>query len=258
MLNLEGVAAKTRRASDGLRSLESDIAAHCDWERQELIATLVHCTQETLNGDEPQLLVDFAIRIGEIAYNLRSALDHLIWAVAAEHQVTLSRHHEFPIFRSEAQYRRAAQRKLSGLPAEYTHAIEAVQPFLSDSPTGRDLWMLQLVCNIDKHRHLNVVNTHSIANAYIEAGAVPSELVHGIESGLALLTYLKGTPYERFIRLDVVVDVCFRDTELTESNPGYGSLVESEGITRPPVGPMLLGCLRAVEDVIKRIGLLDD
>ena len=117
--------------------------------------------------------------------------------------------------------------------------------------------MLQLVCNIDKHRHLNVVNTHSIANAYVEAGAVPSELLHGTKSGLALLTYLKGTPYEGLIKVDAVVDVCFRDTELTESNPGYGSKIEREGFTRPPVGPMLLGCLGAVEEVIRRIDLLE-
>ena len=89
---MEGVAAKARRAGDGLRSLESDIAAHCDRERQGLIATLVHRPHEALHDDEPQFLVDFAIRVGEIAYNLRSALDHLIWAVAAELQVTSSRH----------------------------------------------------------------------------------------------------------------------------------------------------------------------
>ena len=258
MLNLDGVMAKTRRADSGLRSLESDIAAHCEQERHSLTTTLLHNPRETLIGNEPQLLSDFAIRVGEIAYNLRSALDHLVWAAVSEHHVASSRYHEFPIFQTEAGYHKSAPKKLFGLPAMYNHAIEDVQPFQTDCPIGRDLWMLQLVSNIDKHRHLNVVNTHSIANAHIEEDSIPKCMTHGVESGLALLTYLRGTPYERFIRMDVVVDVCFRDTELTTSNPGYGSRIENEGLNRPPVAPVLLGCLRAVEEVVQRISLLDD
>ena len=129
-------------------------------------------------------------------------------------------------------------------------AVEGLQPYHVDSAVGAHLWMLHLICNIDKHRYVNVVNLHSIANAHLRGDDVPETLTHGMKLGLGLLTYLQGTGYEDRVEIDVITDVCFRDRELEEAGPGYGSRIENEGINRPPVASVLSSCLKAVNEVV--------
>ena len=79
-----------------------------------------------------------------------------------------------------------------------------------------------MICNIDKHRHLNVLAAHT-------------------------RTYLNQLP------LDPIVDVCFVDRELEEINPGYDSPLELAGGKRPPVVPVLMSCLVAVNFVVYQL-----
>ena len=111
--------------------------------------------------------------------------------------------------------------------------------------------MLRSICNIDKHRHLNVVNMHSFLTAHVE-GDVDLALTHGQTGGLGLLNTLRNTGEKDKVRIDAVVDVCFRDDDLEEASVGYGSAIEKEGLNRPPVVKALSSCLTAVETVVLR------
>lgn len=77
---LEAVDAKIDRARSELRLLNADIAAVCD-ERARLIVR-EECDDEkerwVYRGDTPKAPIQWSIRAGEFAYNLRSALDHLV------------------------------------------------------------------------------------------------------------------------------------------------------------------------------------
>ena len=143
---------------------------------------------------------------------------------------------------------------MSGLTDGQRQAIEEVQPFADRIKVGPHLEMLHAICNIDKHRHVNVVNTHSIVSAHVE-GEVPAELLpSGLIRGLAVYETLQGSGYEDQVKIDILVDVCFRDAELEGVSPGYGSSIETEGIfARPPVISALQSCVAAVETVVERL-----
>ena len=249
-MDLEGVQAKVRRATVNLRNLESEIDEFREKERQRLVAEIRQGFPRMIGSDRPELLIDYSIVVGEIAYNLRSALDHLVWQLVCHNQETPTSRNEFPIFLSEREYRNKKGRKLHGVGPAPAASIEGLQPYHTHSPVGAHLWMLHSICNIDKHRYVNVVNLHSTATAYLLDDDVPRQLTHGVKSGLALLTYLKGTGYEDRVEIDVVTDVCFRDRELEEASPGYGSRIERKGINRPPVTSVLSSCLKAVNEVV--------
>jgi len=110
------------------------------------------------NLDVEALDVSWVLLAGEILYQLRSALDHLI------HQLVMvsgnaeklkdSRRHQFPIFDAPDRYSRAAARMIDGVSDEIAMKIERQQPYRHrpDDPKNDALWMLQDVNNTDKHR----------------------------------------------------------------------------------------------------------
>ncbi|MYB50467.1 MAG: hypothetical protein F4X72_14585 [Dehalococcoidia bacterium] len=251
MLGLQGVNAKIGRASESLRRLETDIRGFCENQRLQLVREVQEGIHVVDSGP-PELLINYSIRAGEIAYNLRSALDHLVWQLVQANGKTPDRRSEFPIFLEESEYFKGAKSKLKGTSRRQRELIASFQPFRSHNGIGPHLWMLHTICNIDKHRHLNVVNLHSFSTAHLE-GEVGPELTHGQTGGLGLLTLLKGTERECKVKIDVVADVCFRDDELEAIGVGYGSEIEGTGLKRPPVVLALSSCLTAVKTVVQRL-----
>ena len=105
--------------------------------------------------------------------------------------------------------------------------------------------MLHIICNVDKHRHLNVVNTHTLESAQFKEGIKPFRLPSGASGGTPLYYEAQGTGNEDKVEPHVIADVCFRDAEIESASPGYGTSSETE-FRRPPVIPVLSGCLSAV------------
>ena len=248
MLNLEGVNVKIARACESLGFLESDIRGFCEDQRRQLAIELRQEAQ-VIDSSPPELLIDYSIRAGEIAYNLRSTLDHIVWQLVSVNGEKPNRRNEFPIFLEKAECSKKAASKLRGMSPHHRAMIESFQPYRSNNEVGSNLWMLHSICNIDKHRHLNVVNLHSVSTAHLE-GEIDPELTHGQTGGLGLLTLLKGTGQESNVKIDVVVDVCFRDDELESASMGYGSEIERSGLKRTPVLLALSSCLEAVNAVV--------
>ena len=207
-----------------------------------------------MDRDEPETLYEYSVIVGEVAYNLRSSLDHLVWQLVIANGGIPDRKNAFPIISRESDYRNQSESKLRGLTDGQRLTIEELQPFRNGYQVGPHLGMLHAICNIDKHRHLNVVSTHSMVSAHVEgevpAGLLPSSLTRG----LAVVGMLEGSGYEDRVKADTVVDVCFRDEELESASPGYGSSIETEGmIARPPVIPALQSCVAAVESVVEQL-----
>ena len=250
---MAGVYAKVNRASDALSSLESDVVEHCEIERRQQVMEIRQGAPLAKGSDEPPVLHDFSARTGEIAYNLRSALDHLVWQLVLVNNETPGRRNEFPIFQKEDEYQAVAKRKLRGLADRYQELIEGFQPYRENGRVGTHLWMLHSICNIDKHRHLNVVNVHSSVTASLEGEVEPGLLPPGMTGGLHLWDLLASTRHKDQVKIDVKVGVCFRDNDLEAASPGYGSALEREGMKRPPVIQVLQSSLDAVVAVIEQL-----
>ena len=158
MFDLEGVQAKLDRARATLRNLDSEISHYCNgridemrWEAQRLGHRAAF-----LMGGPADLPIEWAVTIGEIAYNLRSSLDHLVWQLVMHNGKTPTMSNQFPIFLDKAKYNKAVMRQLKGVDARSRRMIEEVQPYQEGSETGLFLRILHSICNIDKHRHLNL------------------------------------------------------------------------------------------------------
>ena len=188
-VDIAGTYAKIARGREELQSLEIDISSFCELQRTRI--KFEHALPYTyVLGDHDPVPIHYSIRIGEIAHNLRSALDHVIWQLVLANDEEPDSGNEFPIISCASEYqKKQTQRKLKGVDEYSQRLIRDFQPFNDGGGVGAHLSMLNAICNIDKHRHLNVVATHSSIDLTQES-------------------------------LDSVVEFCFMDKELESISPG--------------------------------------
>jgi hypothetical protein len=105
---------------------------------------------------------EFSALVGDIAQNLRSALDHLAWHLVKSSSVvpkTKDTNIYFPIFETAREYRAGKMRKIQGMTDAAIHAIDAVEPYYRPDITpgignGAALFALHAINLQDKHRLL--------------------------------------------------------------------------------------------------------
>jgi hypothetical protein len=179
MTDISGPAAKVQRAYVHVQTLESLIesftanAYRVDMKRDDMV------DPDTAMGD----VVIFASAtedppselwgpiIGDAVHDLRSALDQLVWALSVAHQANPPppdpiprgnpwRQIAFPICLNESAWVSAVQNQLWAIDPALAAGIKTLQPFETGklAPEREPLAVLQELWNIDKHRHLHLVN----------------------------------------------------------------------------------------------------
>jgi hypothetical protein len=93
----------------------------------------------------------FSILVGEICYNLRAALDYLVFELAQLDSEQVQNGTQFPIEDSPKNFAGNGQRRLVGLNGRHIAAIEALQAYNGCNWTRR----LRDISNPDKHRSLS-------------------------------------------------------------------------------------------------------
>jgi hypothetical protein len=174
---IAGCRAKVDRAETAVEELASEWTA---W-----LATDPYPSRVDVDHDmgEHRLYLDFStplplsfpVRIGEIAHDLRSALDHLVWREAVEilrREPTddEARKIAFPIWRTRVAFKKS---KIQGYvsPDAWT-IIESHQPYDRGKPKrSKALGLLHWINRIDKHRllhggtvHIGYFNTLSLVD----------------------------------------------------------------------------------------------
>jgi hypothetical protein len=111
-----------------------------------------------------------ALLIGDFLHGVRSALDHLAYALAAAYTIPLpqdvAEESEFPIFGDEDRkgtpgsgptlFVKAAARKLRGVDPNACALIESIQPYqLGANFRDHNLWLLYDLARVDRHRLLH-------------------------------------------------------------------------------------------------------
>lgn len=107
---------------------------------------------------------EWATMVGDVLFNLRSALDHLAFSLALCHLKTLTPGQEksckFPILEALP-----GPKEMSNIFGFFAPAprveIERLQPYGHNDPTGNTLWLINRLNNVDKHRTLHVVLARS-------------------------------------------------------------------------------------------------
>ena len=163
MTNFDGIFAKIARAGDQASSLKLDIERFC----ADIRPSIVHEVHEDSNeqvwvfrGTTPNVPIGWSIRLGELFYNMRSALDHLVWQLVLANGQRPGRYNAFPIAKNENDWRKQKKRKrwaLKGLSQRSEDTIRCLQPYTGGIGFQFDVSAfskLHTLCNIDKHRHL--------------------------------------------------------------------------------------------------------
>ena len=170
-MNFIGINAKIDRAGHQIRTLSADIDEFCADVRRSIVHEIDKGTGEqkwVFRGVTPEPPIEWSIRVGEILYNLRSALDHLVWQLVLANGQEPTRVNQFPICDEEAAWTiRRTNKLLEGVAQKHKEMIRYLQPFNPflqlpinghARPCNAQVFRtLRDLCNVDKHRHLNLV-----------------------------------------------------------------------------------------------------
>ena len=145
---------KVERARELLDELRGDIASFVD----ERPFTLTERTRDNVVQYELHVLTSppqrLSVIAGEIAHDLRSALDHLVWHCVEANGSTPNRDTAFPIQRVADDDGFARQTK--GLSTAVVEVVRSVQPHKKQTPEHDPLLRLHDFNRFDKHRLLHV------------------------------------------------------------------------------------------------------
>ena len=169
MATIAGIDKKIQRATFQANQLESKIAHYTDRDpftirvdKEDVadghVGRLVAIKNPAV--DEPD--ASLVLLAGEILYQLRSSLDHLVHELVIlsgnAEKLKGSRKHQFPIFESKSSYDKRAGRMIDGVSNNIARLVEQQQPYVRrpDHPHDDALWILQDLNNTDKHRLIPV------------------------------------------------------------------------------------------------------
>lgn len=155
-MNFQAIDGKLRRARNQIATLVTD------FERLgKTVAHLIVQKEKTERGvqrfviptDTANAIVDLSVRTGEVLYNLRSALDHLVEQLVLANGGKPTPKNQFPICDDEGEW--PPGRTLEGVSPRHEEAIKSHQPFQASDMERDPLRILRKLSNRDKHRHLN-------------------------------------------------------------------------------------------------------
>lgn len=161
--NLLGVNAKLNRGREHLVSLIDLVQG---WGASEPYTILKECNDDRTEfhigiefRDFPDVL-HWGLLAGEVLFNFRCALDHIVYALAVAGSGSAPPPKEgqlaFPITTTPEEFDKAIERRLRSVPAEAVEIIRVAQPFRDADPTRHALFRLHRLNNVDKHRLIHV------------------------------------------------------------------------------------------------------
>ena len=169
MATVAGIDKKIQRATFQTIQLESKIAHYTDRDPFTIrvdkeavvdghVGRLVAIKNPAVEEPDTSLV----LLAGEILYQLRSSLDHLVHELVIlsgnAEKLKDSRKHQFPIFESKSGYDKRAGRMTDGVSHNIAGLVEQQQPYVRrpGHPHDDALWILQNLNNTDKHRLIPV------------------------------------------------------------------------------------------------------
>ena len=162
---LDGCWAKIERAKEQIGNLDAEITALLN----SGIYTVVGENQPERRRYAFKLLgppapLRFAVITGEIVHHLRSAFDHVVWALAKKNAIPHDERIQFPVCDSSEKFEKAVRGGIiKGVSRADRAPIEALQPYRTSDPANSILRIVHDLDIADKHRLYRRV-TDSVVN----------------------------------------------------------------------------------------------
>jgi hypothetical protein len=163
---------------------------------------------------------EWAVILGEFLYDLRPALDNLMWALILANGKQPGRDTYFPVLHREND--KTFTRMTAGAGADAIAIIRSVQPYLKGDRARADpFFLLHELNRLDKHRSLTVVTMVANQGEFY----VPAELagrctvrttLQPLHDGAEVLRYILTEPQSQVdVRPRVSLAVWIMETETT-------------------------------------------
>ena len=153
--SLANAFARTHRAQHHMAQIERELTSFWSFADLPDARETDHGMTGTFTFITGVLVPDIlSILIGECIYNLRAALDYLVYELAILDSGQIQDGTQFPIESTPARFESRRNTYLKGLSDEHKEMIKTLQPFPERNWTST----LQSVSNPDKHRTLTIVN----------------------------------------------------------------------------------------------------
>jgi len=175
---LDSCRERVRRAEEHLLSLELEVASMTEKQANSLPFDLdPNSPHAVINvGHPPETFagVRSGTLVGEIIYNLRCALDYLVYALAVLDSGSPQNGTQFPIMDAAKDFASRGKTMLTGIKAAHVDAIEQLQPYKGCNWTRH----LRDLSNMDKHRHIVPGGGKMMATVHSEL-ATDLSRIHG-------------------------------------------------------------------------------
>lgn len=191
MNELQGPFLRRERAREHLPNLEAVVETIRQTCEQGVVA--YEDPETGLWGPSPEVIDPWRLRAGmlagEILYNLRAALDYLIYVLAQHDSGMVQSGTQFPIEDSQQGFTARKERILKGVSEEHVAIVRQFQPFKGCDWTR----LLRDLSNIDKHRELASVDVDfSISSLLTITEHGPEFDAEGVPVERDVGMYLKG------------------------------------------------------------------
>lgn len=171
---LESAALKLDRAAVHIEAIRDAIWDYTEREPSAIVPQSDGSHKLNFHEGPPD---DIAILAGETVYQIRSVLDYLVFDLVHRNLNNCvlpdgwEKRCEFPLFlevplksrNPDVPYElplpyKCFQKQLPGVSETALAFVERLQPFYRGREGPSQLWLLAQLSNIDKHRHLNILN----------------------------------------------------------------------------------------------------
>jgi len=240
---MESADAKLARAKVHLSAFQHDAAVFAERARPEFIRKTdadKHWLVYFVKDANPPFALGAVI--GDFLFNLRSCLDSTICGlVRRKDRSKECETNQFPIFDDSLKYQQARDRYLRDVDDDARKVCDQLQPFNRPDATLDPLWILNRLCNTDKHRSIHLTLCyHRDMRLLIpmkDGRAIYLELPRDTYAGEVNTAMLPGHP-------DSVAD----DAHFKIAGRTVLMFRDSAMMSERPVDEILAACLNYVEN----------
>ncbi|MCO4273828.1 hypothetical protein NG701_05185 [Pseudarthrobacter sp. HLT3-5] len=183
MTHLTGIRAKIDRAKEHLLQLDDELHMYLDLDPIALVRQIQPDGETSVMAVQvtSQPPVSLSVLVGEIAHQLRSAVDHIACGLVLAAGNTPTRRTSFPVCKTRP-IRLAVD---GGVSSEALTRVDDVQPYQQSEPTAHPLYVLNELWNVDKHRNLHLTalmlkDTHAFLSSPNGSSLVGGQFQTGV------------------------------------------------------------------------------
>jgi hypothetical protein len=190
---LDGAFERVNRAGEHLNDLNTRLEALRQENEKSVVVQFDAEPPHNIQIVVPILApMRIPILIGEICYNLRTALDYLVFELAKLDSGTSQRGTQFPIEDRKDNFKRRTKTRLKGMNPHHVACIERLQPYAGCDWTKA----LRDFSNRDEHREFTDIQITATGRAYTS-----------LQEAFSTLTVpIRRTPHPVAGEMDVKLD----------------------------------------------------